>query len=424
MPKRPLIFLTMLFIVLNAVAQPTTSNFTPDSAVTTALAGNRDLAAARFAIGQAEARLRQAGLMSNPELEVRHATDLLFGNEGEYNFSIGFKQRYPLTGRLEKEKAVARVDIAMAIAEVRNQERLLAGEVLGRSRELLVLREKLGANRDIQTVLQQLLDVSANRLKAAEVSSADVNLARLALQSVSLENAVLLNQQEVAATALNGFLGREPQAPLQMSGDISPKFDSEAASKISGEATARRPDRQLAALGIDRAGAEIILARAGKWEDVTVGIELSRDFSRFGPPIGGKLDNKIGLSVSIPLPWRNNNQGRISEAQMTRQRAEAELRALELHIATEAQTAENQMRRLFELLRQYREDTLKLAEENIALLQKGYAGGLVGIAPVIQAQQQYSELRQGYLNVLTDFVRARTEWETATATIPLNPTRN
>jgi cobalt-zinc-cadmium efflux system outer membrane protein len=301
----------------------------------------------------------------------------------------------------------------MALAEIRNQERLLASDVLGQSRELLVLRDKLAANGDIQTILQQLIDVSANRLKAAEISPTDVNLAKLELQRVRLEQAGLLNQHEVATSALNGLLGREPQAPLQMSGDITPAFDADALAKISGEATARRPDRQLVALGLDRAAAEITLARAQKWEDWTVGFEYSRGFSRFGPPVGSKLDNFIGLSVSIPLPVRNNNQGRISEAQATRQRAEAGLSALELRIATETQTAENQMRRLFELLRQYREDTLKLAEENIALLQKGYASGLVGITPVIQAQQQYSELRQGYLAAVAEFVRARTEWETA-----------
>ena len=52
-------------------------------------------------------------------------------NEGEYDFATGFKQRFPITGRLTKAKAVARVDVAQAMAEVRNQERLLAGEVLG-----------------------------------------------------------------------------------------------------------------------------------------------------------------------------------------------------------------------------------------------------------------------------------------------------
>ena len=75
------------------------------------------------------------------------------------------------------------------------------------------------------------------------------------------------------------------------------------------------------------------------------------------------------------------------------------------------------MRRLLDILRQYREESIKLAEENIALLQKGYGDGLVSITAVIQAQQQLTDLRQSYLEALAEFVRAKTEWETAAAVV-------
>lgn len=403
-----------------AAGQPIATNLTPELAVTDALAENRDLAAARFVIRQAEGRLKQAGLWPNPEFELSRQNDHAFANEGEYNFSTGFKQRFPITGRLTKAKAVARVDVAMAVAEVRNQERLLAGEVLGRSREWLVVQEKLKANGEIQDIIQKVIEVSEKRLKVAEVSEADVNLAKLELQRLTLAQAGLLNQQEIAVTALNRLLGREPKSPLQMSGTVNAEFDTNTVAEISRQILARRPDRQLAALGIDRAGAEIKLARAEKWEDWTVGLGYSRDVQKFNAPVGTKSDNFLGVGFSVPLPLWNRNQGRISEAQATQQRAEAELKALDLRIAAEAQTAENQMRRLLGILRQYREESIKLAEENIALLQKGYADGLVSITAVIQAQQQLTELRRSYLEALADFIRAKTEWETATgATLPV-----
>lgn len=404
----------MLLAAFAASAQPLTTNLTPESAVATALTANRDLAAARFTVYQAEGRLKQAGLWPNPEFELSQQNDHPIANEGEYNFSTGFKQRFPVTGRLTKARAVARVDVAQAMAEVRNQERLLSGEVLGRSRELLVVREKLTANQETQNTIQKLIEVSERRLKVAEVSTADVNLARLELQKVTLGQAAFLNQQEIAATALNRLLGRAPQTPLQMSGAVSTEFDANTIAEITRQALARRPDRQLAALGIDRAEAEIKLARAGKWEDWTAGFDYSRSVGKFGAPIGTKADNFFGISLSVPLPLWNKNQGRVSEAQATQRRAEAELSALELRIAAEAQTAENQMHRLLGILRLYRDESLKLAEANIALLQKGYADGLVSITAVIQAQQQLTELRQSSLEVLGEFIRAKTEWETAT----------
>ena len=421
MLKQISIYAVVLLASFSAIAQPLATNLTPESAATTALTDNRDLAAARFAIRQAEGRLKQAGLWPNPEWETRHASDTAFANEGEYDFSTGFKQRFPITGRLTKAKAVARVDVAMAMAEVRNQERLLAGEVLGIGRELLVTQERLKANQEIQATIQKLIEVSEKRLKVAEVSAADVNLAKLESQKLTLAQSALLNQQEVAATALNRLLGREPRTPLQMSGTVSADFDTNTVTEVFSQTIARRPDRQLTALGIDRAGAEIKLARAEKWEDWTVGFDYSRSVGKFGAPIGTKEDNFLGVGVSIPLPLWNRNQGRISEAQASQQRAEAELKALDLRIAAETQTAENQIRRLLGILRQYREDSIKLAEENVTLLQKGYADGLVSITAVIQAQQQSTELRLNYLETLTEFERAFTDWQTATASFPLKP---
>jgi outer membrane protein, heavy metal efflux system len=418
--KRFSIYSVVLLAGFSAAAEPMATNFTPESAVAVAVANNRDLVAARFAIRQAEGRLKQAGLWPNPEFEVGQKNDRAFASDGEYDFATGFKQRFPITGRLTKAKAVARVDVAQAMAEVRNQERLLAGEVLGRGRELLVTQEKLKANQEIQSVIQKVIELSEKRLKVAEVSAADVNLAKLEFQKLTLAQAGLLNQQEIASTTLNRLLGREPKTPLQISGTVGAEFDTNAVAEVSQQALARRPDRQLAALGIDRAGAEIKLARAEKWEDWTVGFDYSRSVGKFDAPIGTKTDNFLGVGISIPLPLWNRNQGRVSEAQATQERAEAELKALDLRIAAETQTAENQMRRWIGILRQYREESIKLAEENIALLQKGYGDGLVNITAVIQAQQQLTDLRQSYLEALGGFEQALTDWQTATASFPLN----
>lgn len=408
----------VLVIAFSATAEPLAADLTPESAVAAALAANRDLAAARLAIRQAEGRLKQAGLWPNPEFELGRQSDRAFANEGEYGLSTGFRQRFPVTGRLAKAKAVARVDVAQAIAEVRDQERLLAGETLGIGRQLLVTREKLKANQELQNTIRKLIEVSQKRLKVAEVSAADLNLAMLELQKLTLAEAALVNQEEIATTTLNLLLGREPKSHLLVSGTVGAEFETNTVAEISRQALARRPDRQLAALGIDRAGAEIKLAKAQKWEDWTLGFGYSRERSIFREPARlDDTDNLIGLSVSIPFPLWNRNQGRIKEAQATQQRADAELKALELRIVVEVQTTENQMRRWLGILRQYREESIRLAEENIALLQKGYADGLVNITAVIQGQQQLTDLRQSSLEALGDFIRAKTEWETASAAV-------
>lgn len=98
-------------------------------AVSNALMNNRGLAAARHVVGQAHGRLRQAGLLPNPEVEFSGYSDFVSGSEGEGAFVIGLHQWFPLTSRLGLARQVARVDVAMALREVRNRERLLIAEV-------------------------------------------------------------------------------------------------------------------------------------------------------------------------------------------------------------------------------------------------------------------------------------------------------
>jgi outer membrane protein, heavy metal efflux system len=244
---------------------------------------------------------------------------------------------------------------------------------------------------------------------------ADVNLAKLELQKVLLAHAELLTQQETTTTELNRLLARGPDRPLEITGAIETSLDLSRLLSVTHLALSNRPDRQLAALAVNRADAEIKLARAQKWEDWTVGFDYSRDRSIFEAPVGTKVDNFIGLSISIPLPLWNKNQGRVREAQAAELRARAELSALELRIRAEAQSAENRVRRRLAILDQYRTESVKLAEDNLALLQRGYADGLVSITAVIQAQQQLTELRQASLEAVAQLARVLTEWETATA---------
>ncbi len=387
----------------------------PDEAVAIALGENRDLAAARFVVKQAEGRLRQAGLWPNPDFELSRSRDTAFANEGEYAFSTGFKQRFPITGRLQKAKVVARADVAMALAEIRNRERLLASEVLGRGRELLFFADQLRLFETNAVLLEQLVSVSEKRLNAAETAVTDVNIARLELEKNRTQQTQILSQRDVSAAELNRLLGREPDRPIQVRSSPQP---IQLATNISAQVLSSRPDRQLAALAIDKGAAEITLARAQRWEDWTVGFDYSRDRSIFSGPVKlDDTDNFLGFSVSVPLPLWNRNQGRIAEARATRERAAAELSALELTILTEVQIAASRVQRLQPLLQRY-QDAVNLSEQNIALLQKGYADGLTPISAVIQAQQQLSDLRRTFLETAGEYNRALIDWQTATATHP------
>lgn len=391
---------------------------TAADAIREALAGNRDLRAATFAIAQARARLEQAGLWPNPSLQLAGADDVVFANEGDYDASIGFEQRFPVAGRLARGRDVARVDIAIAVAEVRDATRLLVAEVEISFSELLVLQEQIAARAQLIAVNRRLADVSAHRAALAEVSALDVNTAQLELHRLELERDLLTAQAQARSTELSRLLGRDADATVTVAGELVPG-PPRSLAELRETALAWRPDLQQLRLAADRARAEQALAKAERWEDWALGFRYARTRQ---PVVGAPSqpsDQLLGLSVSIPLPLWNRNQGRIAEMQALEAQARSRAAALELTILADVESAHHRVEDLGAVTERYRTRVTPLTSENVRLAQEGYQHGLVPVTQVVQVQRQQSELRTAYLDALAQYRQAAIELETAAATSPL-----
>ena len=77
---------------------PTTA-LTREGAVRRAVINNPELGVAMMEIARAKSRLRWAGRLDNPELELSSSTDQLGLNEDEGTFEIAFSQRFAESSR-------------------------------------------------------------------------------------------------------------------------------------------------------------------------------------------------------------------------------------------------------------------------------------------------------------------------------------
>ena len=402
----------------SAEAPPYSSaaELTLDQLIQVAIEENKDLQAGRIIIEESIARLNQAGLWPNPEIEFITSSDSVFGNEGEHATTYGFKQRLPISGRLSDSHDLARVDIAMAIAEVENKERLLSGEISLRARTLVTLDEKIAVNQELQKSTRRLVSMLESRQKLAEISQAELNLEQIELQKLLLTAASLANERNSTSASLNALLGRDPALALTVIGSLYDEKTLDSIGQLAHAAPRLRPDRRLMALSIDRAAAEIRLAKATRWEDWTIGFDYDKDRSVFNAPIGNKDDQFLGVSVSIPLPLWNQNDGKILETKASKRRAQAELAAIDLKIDAELLAAQSKLQMLRKLLAQNGASAVTLAKNNLALLEKSYLDGLIGISSLVQGQQQLNEIRNSYIDTKHSFLVALTEFETAAAT--------
>lgn len=374
---------------------------------------NKNLQTARYAVAIGRARLLQAGLRPNPRLDLSTRSDVLFGNEGDYGNAVGITQEFPIAGRLLRQKDVARIDIAMAETEVADAERRLVGEVASQTYRIAMIDRRIGSFDVLADVEQRLAKTTRERFKAAEVSELDVNTVQLDLQRLVQERAMLQNEKQSLLLSLNTLLGRAATAPLTIVEPLPRAEFLPDLPRLQQTALTLRPDLAGAMLGIDRAFAEKALARSLRWQDWSVGVELSQDKQVItgAPPQGSS--RAIGLSVSIPLPWVNKSQGLIAEAEANRDQATARVDALRLSIVSEVTGAHAEIRRLDAALAQYDKSARPVIERNVRLAQDGYRQGLIPLLDVVQAQRQQAEWQATYLTTLEQSVQAIVRLHTA-----------
>jgi cobalt-zinc-cadmium efflux system outer membrane protein len=383
--------------------------------IATALSGNKDLQAARFVAAQARARLVQAGLLPNPRLELANKNDVLFSNEGEYTASVGFSQQFPVAGRIARQKDVARIDIDLASAEIREAEWKLAGEIANGFYAAVALNRQIEARNRVLEFDQTLLDAARKRFSAAEVSELDVNMAQLDLQRVTQERALLLGERTAQLEHLNQQLGRTAGQPLTLDDTLPSSEPLSSLSDLQRRALERRPDLRSAVLKAERARADTKLARAETWEDwsVSLGVERSRLSITGAPP--QPSTNALSLGLSVPLPVFDQKQGRIAETIASGAQANAQIAALRLSIGNEVASAVAEMKRLQQVMVEYQRTMLPTSERNVGVAQQGYSRGQVAIADVVQAARQQSEITVAYLNTLNLYFQALAKLRTATA---------
>ena len=384
-----------------------------DGAIRQALEHNRDLAAFRLGTEAAHGRIEQAGLKSNPSLEVGAQTDLLTGNTGARKFDLGFTQAIPLGNRLRELQSLARVGIPTAAAELADRQRLIVGEITQAYVDLLTFDRQITLRDRLITTNRQLVKLARARAKVGEVSTVEVNAAALELAKLEQERATLVAERVNRLQRVKPVLGLAPEEPLEITGDFDALLQALTVGTEGDKSTWNRPDLRLAGLALERLDAEQRVAQAEVRGDVTVG-------ATYGYERGatGDAAHLLGVKMSIPLPLRNKNQGRLRELRAERTRAQREIEALELAVVSEVATARQRATQFLKIADDYRVAVLPLGATAERDLTAAYQQGQVPLFQVIQSQQQRLVLEAGALEATSAYARALAELQTTTGTNP------
>lgn len=360
---------------------------TMEAALQRALAASPRLTAAERDIGIARGQRIQSGALINPQ--VTYEQDNSFGS-GAYRgtrsaeSTLQISQMFELWGKRDARIAAGQAGLDAASIErqavrleVLSETAIAFVTVLGLQRRIHILDEQIEAIDKISPLLQRRVEAGASSIAEtgrAEVASAlvkaDRERTRSALASARRELAILM-------------------------GEPAPKF-----AIVSGrlDATGKPPTFQSVVMAIDanpqlvrwkavyaQRNAELLLARLKPYPDVTV----SAGWRRFNDT----SDNAVRLSVSVPIPVFDQNQGNILSAQESLAKIATESKANRNMLIVVAGRAYDSLQGSLQELSVLRVTAIPKARNAAEAISEGYGQGRYSLLEVLDAQASVAQAR-------------------------------
>src|SRR5262252_5821916 len=334
MPRAFIICLCLFALAAFPVrAQERLTSLTLDEAVSLATRENFTLRAAQFEYQSTRANEITAGLIPNPSFtylgEQLNEPSIPTAAGSGQQYTVAFGQTFETGGKRQRRLDSARAATRVAGHTVTGVERQVLFQVKKSFTDALAGKAALElAEQNLKTIgeIENLQSV-----RAAKGALSELELLRIQVQQYTFQRDAADARQAVQAAknALRTFAGPDRIADEY---DVVGKLDFRDfafnKSDLYSLARANRPDILAAEAAREKARADINLAKANAWWDVTPQIE----YQRIGP------DNTIGFGISLPIKIFDRNQGEIARTRADASRADAAQQAVAIQALAEVDT--------------------------------------------------------------------------------------
>lgn len=389
---------------------------TLDQAVSEAINHNLDLIAAKFDISVAEARLLTARLRPNPVLSLSADHLDLLGTGYNLQNAAGPTEYAARTdflleraGKRSGRIAVAEMDRTIAQLNVLNTTRTIILGIENAFVDVLSAKEALLLAEQSRDAMRGIVRVNTERVRTGDL--AQVELLRTQVAQLQFETAVSQAKLRLAEaqTRLLTLMGRPAGSPVEFSGELRRDIDGRDLPALLQVATAHRPDYIALQRTQARTQADIRLQTAQGKIDYTLGSEYRRQQGLAG------TGNSLGFFVTVPIPVFNRNQGEIERARREADQATARLKALDLSLRAELNTAFETYQSSLALLKNLETNMLDQARQVRTITEYSYRRGEASLVELLDAQRAFNEAMQSYNDARANFARSLYQLDSITA---------
>jgi cobalt-zinc-cadmium efflux system outer membrane protein len=379
-----------------AGAQAALGRLTLEDAVALAARANPVLRAKQFELQAVGANEITAGLRPNPT--ATYLAEQFGGGSAalvQHTFSIG--QPIELGGKRQRRLESARAATRVSGHEFEDVRRQVVFQVKKAFTDALVARQELGLVEENVRSLDDLERIQRFRAERGDIS--ELELLRIEVQRFALDRDAADARQALRMARIALRAATDPtQVPedFEVVGALADRDVAPAAVDLYRRALDRRPDLRAAEAARAKARADVGLARANAWWDVTPQVE----YQRIGP------DNTIGFGISVPIKIFDRNQGEIARTRAETQRVDAAREAMAVQILAEVDGALASLRTERQKLDLLRDVYLPKARRARDTVEFAYRRGGVSLLDYLDAQRTYRD-------TTTEFVRSLGSYWTA-----------
>lgn len=331
-----------------------------------ALANNPDIRAAESRVDVAKARTPAAGALDDPMFMYRNWGTPLEKpwdwNQAQHMFM--YQQTLPGPGKRAARTEVANQQVAESAVQIEVVKREIGVRVRKAFYDLLRSADEHRIHDQQMQLSKQALQSATVKYTVGRVPQQDVLKAQIAMTRLADHLVMLDEEQESARAELNTMMGRDPGAPLDVSGQYGAIRSLPSLADLEQIALQNRPELKAIAATGTVAEAQLALARKAYTPDFTVagGYMLMPD--------GAAFRNNYMAELTVSLPWLNKRKhdSEIKEAEaavaVVRSEHNAQVNAAFLEIQQaliRARSAERSLKLYRDTLRPQADAALKSA---------------------------------------------------------------
>jgi cobalt-zinc-cadmium efflux system outer membrane protein len=390
--------LTVLMLVpwVLVVAQTALEPLSLDDAIEFYLERNLEIEAARLEVELVRADVIGAGLRPNPEISVTAENFKLGGDapfSNLYEIAASYSETIELGGKRRFRTQVA--DLGVSVAEARLADTLRRGisQVERFYYEAVLATGQLAIATEDRDAFDELVRYNQVRFDEGAVSEAD--LIKVRLERVQFERTVRQAElaRDQAAIRLAERFGESNYGRFIADDDMGFTPMPHPVETLKMMAMDARPDVRAGGLELALAQERTGLAKANGSVDLTPFVGYRRVAA----------NDTVLFGVSIPLPFRDRNQGGVARAAAGESIAEAQLGAIRNRTLAEVESAYRGWEAARDQVLVFQNELLDQADRSYSIATIAYQEGATELLPLLEAQRTRTFVRDQFLQSLFDY---------------------